>query len=352
MGTPKVARANYKIVPWNTYMFVVFDTNIWLQQLALHSSIGAATRFYLRQKNAIVALPEVVRLEAETHLRNALRDFIQAIGENHRKLLTIFGSLKEIVLPGDTEVEAKVSQIFDGIGVDLVHIPFSVESARDSFLKTIAKEPPSDRDQQFKDGVLWADCRKLLEKDDVYLVTADKAFYSGRKYDAGLAGSLRAEVAGANHSFSMLPSLEDLLTDIKTKVVLDHNKLVQMYLQQERQRLDETLTGNGFALGTPASVQSELYITENPSVLYLQFSAEVICEDLSGEERGDGRLLLKGQGEYDMESGSFGKLQSGGESLSFRTAEGEQVVRSVVVGVGNIVLGHRTVVHTIRHKID
>jgi hypothetical protein len=331
-------------------MFIVFDTNIWLQQLGLNSTLGAATRFYLRQKSARVALPEVVRLEAETHFRSDLKGFIQSIGDNHRKLLTIFGSLKEILLPDDAAVERKISRVFDGIGVELVHIPFSIESARDSFLKTIAKEPPSDQNQQFKDGVLWADCRKLLETDDVYLVTSDKAFYSGRTYAAGLARNLKA--SGARHSFRLFSTLEELLTDIKTEIAIDHNQLLLVYLQQERQRLNDTLTKNGFAIGVTTQVQSELYITEDPAVLYLQFSAVITCEDVSGEERTDAQLLLQGRGHYNIQSSLFGQLQSGGESLSFRTAEGERVVRNVVVGVGSIVLGYRTVVHTIRYKID
>jgi hypothetical protein len=333
-------------------MFIVLDTNVWLQQLGMNSALGAATRFYLRQKSARVALPEVVRLEAETHFRSSVKEFIQNIGENHRKLLTIFGSLKEIVLPDDAQVEAKISQIFDGLGVELLNIPFSIESARDSFLKTIVKEPPSDQNQQFKDGVLWADCRKLLEIEDVYLVTADKAFYSGRRYEAGLAGNLKAEVSGAIHSFRLFASLEELLTDIKTKIVIDDDKLLVAYLDQERQRLNHTLTNNGFAMGATAEVQSELYITENPAVLYLQFSAVITCEDVSGEGRGDARFVLQGRGQYNVESGSFDQLQSRGESLSFRTAEGEQVVRNIVVGVASIVLGQRTIVHTIRHKVD
>jgi hypothetical protein len=318
----------------------------------LNSTLGAATRFYLRKQNARVALPEVVRLEAETHFRRDLKEFIRLIGENHRKLLSVFGSLKEIVLPDDVQVNAKISQIFDGLGVQILDIPFSIESARDSFLKTIAKEPPSDQTQQFKDGVLWADCRKLLETEDVYLVTADKAFYSGRRYDAGLAGNLEAEVSSANHSFRVFPSLEGLLADVKSEIGIDRNKLLEVYTKQERQRLNDTLNRNGFTIGATIQVQPELYITENPAVLYLQFSAEITCEDATDQGRTGARLVLQGRGSYDVESGTFGELQSQGESLSFRTSDGEQVVRNVVVAVGSVVIGHRTVVHTIRKRID
>jgi hypothetical protein len=333
-------------------MFVVLDTNIWLRELGLNSTLGAATRFYVRNKKAQLALPEVVRLESEVHFRRDLKDFIHKISDNHRKLLTIFGSLKEIVLPNDDQLEAKVTEIFTSIGVDVLDIPFSLESARDSFLKTIASEPPSDRDQQFKDGVLWADCRTLLKINDVYLVTEDKAFYCDRKYEFGLARNLKAEISGANHSFRLFSSLGGLLSEIKSGVPIDKEGLLQLYLQQEQPRLKETLAQNGFALGATVRVQPELYVTENPSVLYLQFSAEIACEDATDQGRADARLLVKGRGRYNVESATFGELQSSGEELSFHTPEGEQVVRNVVIRIGSIVLEHRNIVHTIRHKLD
>ena len=50
-------------------MIVVFDTNIWLSELGLRSTAGSAVS-------------------------------ADAIREKHRRLLAMFGTLKEIVLPG------------------------------------------------------------------------------------------------------------------------------------------------------------------------------------------------------------------------------------------------------------
>ena len=43
-------------------MIVIIGTNIWISDLALASNAGSAVRFYLRQRNARIGLPEVVRL--------------------------------------------------------------------------------------------------------------------------------------------------------------------------------------------------------------------------------------------------------------------------------------------------
>ena len=185
-------------------MIVVLDTNIWLSELGLNSALGAATRFFLKQKNAIVALPEVVRLETQRNFCMKLGGFVKEIEASFRQLLAIFGRLKEVVLPDDTAIASKVSELFAQTGVELLEVKFSLESARDSFLKTIEKTPPSDRSQEFKDGVLWTDCLNLLKSDDVYLVTSDKAFYKDREYAKGLADNLRREASTANHKFCIL----------------------------------------------------------------------------------------------------------------------------------------------------
>ena len=75
-------------------------------------------------------MPEVVRLEVEHHLRRDLKDYIEEIKKNHRQLLNIFGTLKEIVLPDEAAIEARVGEVFSSLGVELLEIPFSFESAR------------------------------------------------------------------------------------------------------------------------------------------------------------------------------------------------------------------------------
>ena len=49
-------------------MIILIDTNTWISELGLNSPRGAATRFFIKQNKARVALPEVVRLETEHHL--------------------------------------------------------------------------------------------------------------------------------------------------------------------------------------------------------------------------------------------------------------------------------------------
>lgn len=177
-------------------MVIVFDTNIWISELGLNSQIGSAVRFFIKQKKAKIVVPHVVRLETEAHLRNDLKKYVCEMNNNYMRLLAYFGKLKEIILPDDNDIERKVQEIFSSLGVDIIDFPFTLESAENSLLKTIHKLPPSgENNQQFKDGVIWADCMKLLEEDDVYLISGDKGFYDKRDYKNGLAINLKEEIS-------------------------------------------------------------------------------------------------------------------------------------------------------------
>jgi hypothetical protein len=333
-------------------MYVVFDSNIWLSELGLRSGAAAATKFFLRRAGGVVAIPEVVRLEVRQHLAVRLRDFVKDIQDNHRQLLTAFGTLKELVLPTQEEIQAKVDAAFDGLDVEKIDVPFGIESARSSFLKTIAKAPPSDKTQEFKDGVIWADCLDLLKVADVVLVTSDKAFYKDRTYAQGVAENLKAELAGCPHTLKILPTLADLLETIREPIALNHERLLAACINANPKTVEPALTRTGFTLAGTKSVQYRLFATEDPTKLFFEYTIAVACIDARGEGRTDAEIHLKGDGIYDPTADDFSSMRNFGENLIYVNPDGTPgEVRSAVLFGASIVLGHRQVSSIVRHAI-
>ena len=191
-----------------------------------------------------------------------------------------------------------------------------------------------------------------LKQDDVILVSPDKAFYTNMDYASGLAKNLKAEISASEHTMRLIPSLRDLLKEIRTEVEFDEAALESEFRKKFNQSIEGTLERNKFGINNRIKTITELYVTEQPSWLYIEFEIQYDCVDLSGEGRSDGLLTLRGVGRYDAVTGAVGDLQDHGESLSFTPSEGgEKVVQSRVVGVGSIVLGHREVSHTVKHKL-
>lgn len=334
-------------------MYVILDSNIWISELGLNSSMGAAARYFFRERGATVVLPEVIKLETERHLKAELTKYVSELKRNHRQLLSIFGKLKELVVPDAGAIEGKVASIFGECQIQVKEVPLTLESAKRSFLKTIDKTPPSDKDQQFKDGVIWAECLSLLDTADVYLVTADKAFYKDRQYKNGLAESLIIEAKNSKHTIHIFSALSELLESIRSEVKLDGNALANRFWETNQDSIERILERNAFTVARDPEVAVQLYVTENPNRLYAEFNISYQCEDLTTDERMDAVLRLKGDCTYLVEEKQFEELRNHGEEVSFKTKDGEdKTQRNVVLFVDSLVIGHKTVEHTIKYRLD
>lgn len=333
-------------------MFIILDSNIWISELGLNSARGAAVRFYVKNRGATVVLPEVIKLETEKHLKSELTKYVENLEKNYRQLLSVFGKLKELVLPNEEAIKEKVDSIFSDCKIELLELPLTLENAKSSFLKTIEKIPPSDKDQQFKDGVIWAECVNLLEKGDVYLVTADKAFYRDRKYENGLSEALVLETKNSQHSVSIFHELSALLETIKHEVKIDEKALVNKFWESSKKSIESTLNRNSFSVIGDPTVVVQLFATENPNRLYTEFSISYQCEDLTEDERSCGILNLKGDCTYLINKNQFDSFRNHGEALIFKTKDGEEKnIRNVVLFADSLVIGHKTVEHSIKYKI-
>ena len=333
-------------------MIVVFDSNIWLSELGLRSNASAAVRFYLKHSGARVALPEVVRLEVEENLSDRLLKHINNIRSDFRQLLTAFGNLSEVVLPGQEEVHRRIQELFASLQVPTIDVPFTLDSARNSFLKTIRKIPPTHPGQQFKDGVLWADCLSLLENDDVVLVTSDKAFYQGQRYSNGIAKELEDEASARGHGICILPKIADLLESLQTPVTLDPDALQSAFVEAHEDSINGTLERNGFSVASRTAASFKLFATDDPSVLFIDFTLTLGCVDARGEGRTNIEIYLKGDGNYLPHVKSFQNLRNFGERLQYRMPDGRlEEKQNHVLFADGLVLGHKQVSHVTRYQL-
>jgi hypothetical protein len=334
-------------------MIIIFDTNIWISELGLNSMKGSATRFFIKQKKAKIALPEVIRLEIISNVKEGLTNYISNIETSYRQLLTIFGKLKEIALPNEDEIMEKAENLVLDTGLEVIEIPFSLESSKKSLLKIIEKLPPSDKSQQFKDGVIWADCVNLLKQDEVCLVTGDKAFYQNREYKNGLSENLKAEISDLPHRLKIFPNLSDLLKEIKSPFQIDQNSLAEKYFATNSKSIEGIALRHDYIIQMPPKVSVTSFITEDPNKVIIEFEIIYECIDSSNKGRSNAILKALGDGFYFTDTEEFQYLKSLGEELYFKDELGEdKVMKNVVIRAGNIVIGHKEVNYNIKFKID
>lgn len=335
-------------------MIILLDSNIWLEELGLNSSLGSAVRFYLKQKGAQIALPEVVKLEVESNFRNRLIGNVDSIKKNYNQLLAVFRELKEIVLPNENEITKHVSTFFSELGVHYLEMPFSLEAARSSFLKIINKEPPNgEKNQQFKDGVLWAHCLDLLNSDDVIFVTYDKDFYLDQDYKKGLATNLVQETKQKQKLFTILSSIHDLLEQIKTQVKLNKDDLMIVIFDKFNDSIQRILQNNDFELFEKPVLDLKLFTTEQPNLLYIKFTFSQTCNSIIPREIENAILEIEGQCIYNTDDMLFTELRSNGEKLTYKLLDGEvKIIQNINLFVDSIVIGHKTNYYSVRSPIN
>jgi hypothetical protein len=274
------------------------------------------------------------------------------IAKNHRKLLSVFGTLKDVVLPDETAIEECVSGIFDKVAVEKKDIPFSLESASQSLDKVLKGIPPSGpKNQQFKDGVIWSDCIGLLAHDDVALITNDKAFFKGGEYKNGLATNLSNEAAEQPNNINIYESITDFIEEIQVPISIDKVALVSNFVSETQETIEKMLTNHGFIMSGDPDVNVTSYITENTDQLFIKFDIVFDCSDVTDAGRTQGLIKLSGDALYEPSEVRFSNFRNLGEELTFTDSEGEQQRKSVNIFVGSIVLGHKDIEHTVRHKI-
>lgn len=333
-------------------MIVVFDTNVWLSQLGLRSPTAAGVRFFLKQNQHRIGLPQVVRMEVEINLKRSLMESIKEIKESHDKLLALFGKLPEVALPSEEQVDGLLPELFTSLGVEIIEIPFSLESATSSFLKTIHKHAPSNNSQQFKDGVIWADCLELLKQDDVTLVTRDAAFYAGGNLKNGLTANLRWEAKDYSNSINIVSDLSELLDKLDKKIRFDELTLYKTLLVQSQPALDG-LFAEGFILGETPRVTNRLFATEDTDKLFFDCSIDLLCPDVSGLERNDANLVIEANGFYFSSDNSFHEINLESYGYNFINENGEEVKRrGVSARINGVGIGHREVQNVTRHELN
>lgn len=332
---------------------IVLDTNIWISELALMSPTGCALRYFISINDLKIGLPEVIELEVQTNLKKNLQKYREEILKNYNRMLAIFGKMYEVVLPSDKEIEKKINEVFDCYADRIIRVPFDLESARSSFEKIVRKEPPNFNDnQQFKDGVIWANCLKLLELGDVLFVAKDRGFFKNMNFKEGLAENLLNEAKQLHNNITVLHELNELLKRIRKDVNLDQLRLVQLVENLIYQQLLEIAQRQYFDIGKIAEKEFKFYATVKPEEVSVKFLLKYSLGNKLSEYRIDAYLESKGEFILDVYNYQVSNFLNLGEQISWIDETGEVKEHQNVYLSGNLVIGHRTIEHQVKYKLE
>jgi hypothetical protein len=194
-------------------------------------------------------------------------------------------------------------------------------------------------------------CIQQLQCDEP-LVTDDRAFYKSRETKLGLADELKNDQKGLPNELRIFPSLRDLLSQLGTGVQIEAATLISAYLNLHGKRMESMAAKHSFVLGGDPTAELDVFVTEKPDLLYVTFTIEMPCTDAANEGRTGAKILARGEGSYDAEAKEFVELENRGEQLVYQLPDGtEKTLENFVLVAGSVVIGHRTVAHSVRYKL-
>lgn len=306
---------------------VILDTNAWVAERLLQSSLGSALLYALTAAQSQIGLPEIIEDEANTVLRNMAERAVELIRREQSLLRQLSGQEVFIAVPTSLAIDEGITRRWAHLEGILSRVPFSHEQARAALRRVSNKIPPSgENNEQFRDSCIWESALTLASDKVVHLISADSAFYEGRTYSRGLNGVLSRELASAGRDVRLYPSIRDFLAVTDLAIATLDEKVVGEAIQLAvTPAAHDIASEDGGTLGPLFAMRIQGYATPRPAVVAVSFDAGFqMTRPRPGADSADSiPLLLRVAGvcTYDPNTCSVSEVELRGWSKSIDSPE-------------------------------
>jgi hypothetical protein len=320
--------------------YVLLDTNIWVAERLLQSSIGSAFLYALTRTKSSILLPEVVELEIARVLPDKAEQAVGRIRSELSLLRQLSGHNNlSVNAPSALAIEEGIKERWSQLSGLLIRIPFTLDQATSALRRVINKAPPSgENNEQFRDCCIWDAAASMATDRVVHLLSADNAFYEKRNRAAGLADALRAELMTAKKRLQIHFSLRDFLAAAESGAVeIDEtaigDAITKSIMDPARQiAAEDVWPGAKFELGKAHRPKISGYATPKPSLVAISFEASFDLERTTVENETESHdqatMTLKGVCSYDPTTKELSDIEIRESSKSGRSKSGGWVTAS------------------------
>lgn len=177
----------------------------------LTSAIGQAFLHALAEMRGKITLPEIVEMEVGRVLNDMAEESLAHLSRHARQLSTIYRRKIEVVTPEDFHALQGIQERWDELSTVLARRELNNTQLRMALSRVLEHKLPSGaNNEQFRDSYIWEEFKTLARQGEVYLISADNAFYQERQKKNGLANALRTEIQESVHA-EIYPDLEGFL---------------------------------------------------------------------------------------------------------------------------------------------
>ena len=285
---------------------VLLDANVWIEERMLKSALGSALLYALAGAKATLALPEIVEREGNQVMPDLARRAVHNIRRDITLLTHLSGREMNVSGPTPKAISDGMSARWQQLSGSIERIAFTFEQASAALSRIISKTAPcGENNEQFRDCCIWEAGLSLAETRMLHLVSADHAFYDGRKYANGLAKALRAEVERRDVQLFLHPTVQELLSALGNTVVsIDERAIATSIIESVSSDARAIASEKGpFELGRALAAQIKGYATPKEALVAVSFELyfELDRVGSTGPFGEDEKALLTLKGDCDFD---------------------------------------------------
>jgi hypothetical protein len=311
-------------------VYLLLDTNVWLEHLLLRTPLGASVLYALSRLNARLLLPEVVEKELDKHVKERAWEAVEAMERTAETLRRVTGKPVPFETADYEGLENAAAIRLKELGTVIERAEMKLEHARAALELVNNDLPPNGpKNQQFKDSLIWQVAKEFSRESKVFFVTKDKGFFAGRQPSQGLADNLVAEVTLKELDIQVSNSLEAVLDSLEQKappfdptpVIEEVEKTVSPLVEHEGRQ-------QGLQLLDRASADIAAFPTEQADQVTLTYRFRYRLVDTGAgnesESKRDPTITAFGEVSYNMKEGTIQDLQPDRFEFEWLTAMGER----------------------------
>lgn len=307
----------------NAKYCLLLDTNIWVSERMLRSSVGSAVLFAVAANRGTIILPEIVELEVGRVLQTEAAKASAALRKSIDLLRQLSGHERMFApVPTERAIDEGVARRWKELDGVIARAPFTFEQARASLQRILNHIPPcGENNEQFRDCCIWETALEFSTSSIVHFVTNDSAFYDGRER-LNMATSLKNELQTLKRGVRLYRTIQAFLAAVSENEITSLEKnticdaIVAIVTPKAQEIAYERASSkdmfnvafnvgkiNRFELGAAQKVTIKGYATPKPSSIAITFGISfdllMFRSDGKDEEQLDTTLHLEGSCSYD-----------------------------------------------------
>jgi hypothetical protein len=210
---------------------VILDSNIWVTERLLHTSIGSAFLYSLAGSDGTIVLPEIVETEVTSILLDQGEKAVAEIARAARLLRQMSGHTLNYTAPTIAAMKEGIANRWQQLTGRLQRTAFTFDHAKAALQRIYDAKPPCrQNNEQFRDCCIWEVAKLGARTKPVHLITADAAFFEARGTKREFSEILKREVQAEGLDLSVHATLGEFLNVMNAvSPKLDPNELQLAY---------------------------------------------------------------------------------------------------------------------------